>query len=427
MIVHPMAKPVSSFAGVSHAPILRGWADFFAGHKLPSASIAPNAGGLRILLDDARRGGGSFLLEKPERILVAHHVNEVRPCLAAARAALAEGYIVAGYLAYEAGAAFESRIIDQLPAMPGEPLAWFGCFETLGRIPDCERSFPLSEPLPGPYRAGWSADDHRSATERVLSYIEAGDIYQANLTFSADVPIGADRLGCYADLRARQEAGWGGMLETGEQTLLSLSPELFFTLRSMRLGARPMKGTAPRGRDRGEDVRLAEDLHASAKERAENLMIVDLLRNDFSRVAKPGTVKVPELFAIETYPTVHQMTSHIVAELTEGRDAVDVIEACFPCGSVTGTPKLRAMEVIAAVESGPRGAYTGSMGVMLPDGSAAFNVLIRTLCCTPGKTSARVNVGSAITIGSSAKGEWAECLAKLRFLGEPTPPSSAVV
>jgi len=196
--------------------------------------------------------------------------------------------------------------------------------------------------------------------------------------------------------------------------LLSLSPELFFALDGDRLTCRPMKGTAPRGATPEEDRALAEKLAGDAKQRAENLMIVDLMRNDLSRVAVAGSVAVPALFAVETYPTVLQMTSTVTATLAPERDAVDVIEALFPCGSITGAPKSRAMAVIAEVEGTPRGLYTGSIGRIDANGDAMFNVAIRTLAIEEG--AATLGLGSGIVADSRAPEEWAECAAKGLFV-----------
>ena len=216
-------------------------------------------------------------------------------------------------------------------------------------------------------------------------------------------------LALYAGLRARARAGHGALIFTGAHWILSLSPELFFTLDEGRVTTRPMKGTAMPGTD---PARLRDD----PKQRAENLMIVDLLRNDLSRVARPGTVRVPELFAVETYPTVLQMTSTVTAELEGDAGPVELIEAIFPCGSITGAPKIRAMEIIHALEPEPRGVYCGAIGGLAPDGQAAFNVAIRTLTLKAGATVARLGLGSGIVADSKAGDEWRECLAKGAFV-----------
>ncbi|HEU0135588.1 MAG TPA: chorismate-binding protein, partial [Allosphingosinicella sp.] len=250
---------------------------------------------------------------------------------------------------------------------------------------------------------------HESAVDRALGHILAGDVYQANLTFRAEVATAGHPLALYAAIRPRARAGWGGVVYTGRHWLLSFSPELFFTLEAGLVMARPMKGTAPAGSD-------PEALRGDPKQRAENLMIVDLLRNDLSRVSRPGTVKVPALFEVETYPTVLQMTSTVVGRLEEGLDAVDLLGTIFPCGSVTGAPKIRAMEIISGLEGEQRGPYTGSIGRLAPDGGAAFNVAIRTLVLARGETVARLGLGSGIVADSVAADEWLECLAKGEFV-----------
>jgi para-aminobenzoate synthetase/4-amino-4-deoxychorismate lyase len=246
-----------------------------------------------------------------------------------------------------------------------------------------------------------------------------GDIYQANLTF----PGGSRRRRVPAcnlcRRRGRAAAGHGGVVFTGEHWLLSFSPELFFTLEEGKVTTRPMKGTALRRGTPAEDAAEASKLAQDPKQRAENLMIVDLLRNDLSRVSRPGTVKVPSLFEVETYPTVHQMTSTVLAELEEGRDAIDLLEAIFPCGSITGAPKIRAMEIIHGEERRSRGIYTGSIGCLSPDGSASFNVAIRTLAIRAGESRAAMGLGSGIVADSRAADEWRECLAKGAFVTDP--------
>jgi aminodeoxychorismate synthase component I len=396
---------------------VRGWGDFFAGRHTPEVSAVVDDTLPFMILDDARGAGPAFLLSRPSRIFLANTLDQVKPCLTALRQALQDGQIVAGYLGYEAGAAFEPRLAACLPLSDRQPLAWFGAFDAIAKAPSARTLLPPAVPLSGELALGWSEPEHKRATEAILSFIRAGDIYQANLTFQASLTMTAAPGSHYAALRDRQAAGWGAVLFTGQEWQLSLSPELFFTLEDGELQGRPMKGTATRGEDRRADQMAIETLRSCPKERAENLMIVDLIRNDFSRISEHGTVCVPELYSVETYPTVHQMTSRVTSRLKPGCDAIDVIEACFPCGSVTGAPKLRAMEIIAHTETRPRGSYTGSMGIMMPDGSAAFNVMIRTLSCSKGSNHAVVNVGSGITDGSRTEMEWNECLAKLAFTG----------
>lgn len=368
-----------------------------------------------VLLDDARPGGAAARLYRaPLRTISAATPADIPAALAALRAARAEGLHAAGYLTYEAGVAFQPRA----PRLPvEEPVLWFGLFDRFDQI--ASDAVPALLPDPAGAWAGAPRPVIDRATydvrlARVQALIAAGDIYQANLTYQTIVPILGDPLALYARLRAASHAGHGAIVATGARTFLSLSPELFFALEGDRLTCRPMKGTMPRGATPEEDRALARELATDDKQRAENLMIVDLMRNDLSRVAVTGTVAVPALFAVETYPTVLQMTSTITATLAPGRDAVDVLEALFPCGSITGAPKSRAMAVIAEVEEAPRGLYTGSIGRIDPNGDARFNVAIRTLAIEGGV--ATLGLGSGIVADSRAAEEWAECAAKGAFV-----------
>ncbi len=329
----------------------------------------------------------------------------------------------AGFLGFEAGHALEPRLASrQRPPPAGEPLLWFGRFRGDQRLDSAGVAALLGggSTAVGAAEPGLTAADHGGQLAAVQALIAAGDIYQANLTFGATVACGGHPLHLYAALRAGSRAPFGALVFTGALWLLSFSPELFFTLAGRRLTARPMKGTAKRGQDAVADRAAAAALQADPKNRAENLMIVDLLRNDLSRVATD--VQVPALFEVETYPTVLQMTSTITATARPGVVAADVLAALFPCGSVTGAPKIRAMEVIADVEPAPRGAYTGSIGAIDADGDAVFNVAIRTLVMAPGAGAARLGLGSGIVADSDADAEWAECLAKAAFLARRPLP-----
>ena len=364
-----------------------------------------------VLLDDARPGGRALLFTQPLTIVETRDFADVRSCLAKLR-----GHEAAGFLAYEAGHALEDRLapLRAAPAEADPPLLWFGLFDRAeeidapGWLPDpdggwCGRAHPLV-----------ARADYEAGVARVLDHILDGDIYQANLTFQAQVRIAGHPLAVYAALRRRQEAGHGAVVFTGTHWILSLSPELFFTVEGGRVTTRPMKGTAPPGTDR-------EALRDDPKQRAENLMIVDLLRNDLSRVARTGSVAVPRLFEVETYPTVLQLTSTVTADLDEGKDAIDLLQAIFPCGSITGAPKIRAMEIIHALESGPRAVYCGAIGRVAPTGEAAFNVAIRTLTMTPGANRARIGLGAGIVADSRPADEWRECLGKGDFLADRRP------
>lgn len=391
---------------------------------LPGPKSAPY-----VLLDDARVEGAvpARLLCDPVEILRADSVDDIPALLAALEGAWARGLHAAGYLAYEAGKAFAPAWRappDSAIASGDAPLGWFGLFERVERI-DADAVQAL---LPDPAGA-WvgrvsprvARADYEAAVAAVLDLIRAGDIYQANFTFRADVPVLGNPLAIYARLRATARAGYGGFVWTGEQAIASLSPELFFALRDGRVMARPMKGTAARQGDAGADAAAARELAGDSKQRAENLMIVDLIRNDLSRVAVPGSVAVPELFRVESFPTIHQLVSDVTARLPDGAGAVDVLRAAFPCGSITGAPKVRAMEIIDAGEEGPRGIYTGSIGFIDAGGNAAFNVAIRTLVfphsgLQDASGCATLGLGSGIVADSQPTEEWRECLAKGEFV-----------
>lgn len=386
----------------------------------PSGGAAPFEGEAPfVLLDDARGAGAvpARLYRAPVDVLRAYDPADVPRVLDRLRAASAAGLHAAGFLAYEAGAAFEPHVVA--PVDPALPLAWFGLFEGVERI-DAE-DVPNRLPDGG---GGWCGppvpaveyDAYDDAIERVLAAIRAGDIYQANVTFQAQVAVAGHPLALYAALRARARAGYGGVVWTGTHWLLSASPELFFSLREGRIVARPMKGTARRRTRADADAMARAELASDPKQRAENLMIVDLIRNDLSRVAVPGSVRVPALFRVETYPTVHQMVSDVTATAAPGVHPCDVLAATFPCGSITGAPKIRAQQIIAGVEAGPRGVYTGSIGFIAPDGEAAFNVAIRTLVLQDGAATAQLGLGSGIVADSRGASEWSECLAKGAFV-----------
>ncbi len=386
-----------------------------------------------ILLDDARPEGASAarLYRDPREVVVARRAEEVLPALERIAALSAEGLHLAGYLAYEAGLALEPRLAALAATRSGAngALVWFGAFESYTEIAADEVLDWLLEHSGGTAQVGpldpaLSPGGYGAAFAAMQEKIDAGDIYQANLTFPLAGSFSGDPLALYAAARPAAGAGYGGVLFDGSHWLLSFTPELFFAEHHGAAMVKPMKGTRPRGRDAAEDAALKAELEGSAKDRAENLIIVDLLRNDLSRVAEAGSVKVEQAFAVESYPTVHQMVTTVRAKLKDGTGAVDMLRALFPCGSITGAPKIRAMELIDAVERDPRGPYCGAIGRIdpaKPDGSsdAAFNVAIRTLRLTPGENQrgrAVLGVGSAIVADSEVMTEWRECLIKGGFV-----------
>jgi para-aminobenzoate synthetase / 4-amino-4-deoxychorismate lyase len=371
-----------------------------------------------LILDDAAQGLAQAYASPLETIR-ADVPGEVPAALAAVEAARAAGWHVAGYFSYELGYALEARLMPLLPATRAMPLLWFGLFEAPetfegARLDAAFDAWCEGRAYAGPLAHEWDAEAYRQRFDRVRDLIAAGDLYQANLSFRSRFAFLGDPLALYRGLRAASAAPYGAYLDDGERQIVSLSPELFFDLATDgKITARPMKGTAARGTDPATDAEARARLAASPKDRAENLMIVDLLRNDLGRVAGIGSVSVSDMFAVETYPTVHQMVSTVTARLRPGTGVNALVRALFPCGSVTGAPKIRAMEVIAELEQSPRGVYCGAIGYFAPDGSARFNVAIRTLTITGNR--GELGIGGAVVQDSVAAGEYAECLLKARY------------
>lgn len=383
-----------------------------------------------VLFEDARPGrGAARLFSRPVDTIEAAILAEVPVALTSLRRALAKGYYVAGWLGYEAGVAFEPRLMARATghASSRSPLLSFGVFEHVRELTGEEvaRALPeASSAWTSAPRPRMDRNTYRAAFERVRNYIIAGDIYQVNLSYRADLQLLGNPLAAYTRFRSLGQGGWSAVVRNGSKWLLSTSPELFFRMAGRTVETRPMKGTARRSADPTEDSLIAMRLRSDSKELAENLMIVDLLRNDLSRLAKRGSVDAPELFAVETYPTLHALTSTIRAEIKDEYDAIDVIRTLFPCGSITGAPKIRAMEIIDELETDSRGPYTGSIGWIAPDGAAEFNVAIRTLAVSEGR--AELGLGSGVVYDSTAEGEWDECLAKGLFVSQEMEPFSLV-
>ena len=376
-----------------------------------SAGIEGGRGGL--VLCDFGPGGRPALFSAPREMLIVDAPGDVAPTLARLESLRREGAWIAGCLSYELGYALEPRLAPLMPEARRAPLIAFGVYDAPRPAP----ALPGGAARLAPLRPMISRQDYRRAFARTLDYIAAGDCYQVNLTFPLRSRLTAGtpaRL--YAALAAHQPVGFGAYADPGAgPVVLSRSPELFFRLdASGRIEARPMKGTAPRDPDPARDAALARALAASEKNRAENLMIVDLLRNDIGRIARLGSVRVPELFAVESFATLHQMSSRVTGELLGPADFGALVRALFPCGSVTGAPKIRAMQIIREVEPFPRGIYCGAIGWMGPDGSACFSVAIRTLSVWPDGEVV-LNVGGGVVQDSTADGEWEEALWKARY------------
>ncbi len=369
-----------------------------------------------LLLDNAATGQ-AWLLDDLAEAVAIDRPDQVAPAIAR----LAQPGPWGGYLGYEAGYALEPRLAGLRQAPPaGQPLGWFGRFGRVAPVQVDDLLAGQDDAGIGPLTPGIDQAEHAAALARLQGWITAGDIYQGNLTFPAEVAVQGQPLALYRRLRAGARAPYGALLFTGALWVLSFSPELFFRMDGRHLETRPMKGTARRGRFAAEDQALRDELAASPKNRAENLMITDLLRNDLSRVG--SDVSVPALFEVEPYPTVWQMTSTVAARARPGITAADVLAALFPCGSVTGAPKIRAMQCLADVEAAPRGVYCGAIGAVFAPDTALFNVAIRTLAWPAGRATARLGLGSGIVADSEAGDEWAECLAKAAFLRRRPPP-----
>lgn len=369
-----------------------------------------------VRLDAARPDGPerrSFAFANTRCVLRADTPGEVAAALAEAERAVLDGQYVAGLVTYEAGSALLG-----LPHRRPDPLpyVWLGVYDspsdTLSGWADPDR-VRVSNVLPL-----WDEAAYARRHADVQRLIREGDVYQINLTFPLDFDADAAPDALYAALLARQPVPFGALLVLDDDlAVVSVSPELFFRLDGRRVTTRPMKGTRPRGATAAADDALRADLVASAKERAENLMIVDLLRNDLAAVCEPGSVVVPELFATESHPTLHQMTSTVQGTLRPAVGLAEVFAALFPSGSITGAPKRRAMERIAALEDAPRGAYCGAIGAMGPgpDGPwASFSVAIRTATLHGGRGT--LGVGSGVVWSADAAAEYRECLLKARFL-----------
>lgn len=375
----------------------------------------PAPGG--VLLQTGRGAVGWRLFNAPREIIAAHTLAEAKPALTRVAECARAGAWVVGCVCYEAAPAFDPAFVTAAPD-PGLPLLWFGVYD---------QAQPVRLPPPAALAAAvpaWTPDaspeDYAASINRIRAWIAAGDTYQVNHTLRLHAPWSGDPWPLFLAMTHAQGGCFGACLNLGSHLIASASPELFFDLRDGRVHCRPMKGTAPRGCTLAEDRQLARELRLSEKNRAENIMIVDMVRNDLGRVAIPGTVRVPHLFRVERFHTVLQMTSVVTADTRA--TLPELFAALFPCASITGAPKVRAMQIIAGEEKTPRGVYTGAIGVVAPGGGCArFNVAIRTTVFDQGHDTAEYGVGGGIVWDSSVSGEYAECLTKARVLTAATP------
>ena len=398
-----------------------------------------------VFLESARCDAQNFLsyvFLRPKKTISTFKIKEIKDCFAELDKALKEGYYVAGFLSYEAGSAFEERLMHRQTF--AFPLLWFGVYEEPliynHRKGEFEKSsaqarrltkevvrtknYKQRDYLLKNIRANVSEPSYLKAIARIKSLIARGSTYQVNYTFKLRFSFSGSPAALYLNLRNNQSVSYAAFIKTrpaykkgpGPFYILSFSPEFFFRKKGNRICVRPMKGTADRGRDSKEDSEIAGQLKNCPKNRSENVMIVDLLRNDLGKISTTSSVKVPRLFNVERYETLFQMTSDIESRLKGRGLAFDIFSRIFPSGSVTGAPKIATMEIIRQLEREPRNVYTGSIGFFSPDESGTFNVAIRTLLIDSRRKTAEMGVGSGIVYDSDPKREFAECRLKANFL-----------
>jgi para-aminobenzoate synthetase/4-amino-4-deoxychorismate lyase len=381
-----------------------------------------------VLLDNnSGAGAPSLLFSDPVEIVSAETPEEVPAALARLEAAVKGGLHAAGFFAYELGYVLEPKLAPLMPARRNVPLLWLGLYKSPVEMTSKEVEHWLAtHTRSGSYHfadvtLAWDEAQYLERFAQVQEKIRAGDIYQLNLTFKARFRLSGSPLTFFLDLRQKQRVAYGGIVDTGKVTVLSASPELFIEQEARTVSTRPMKGTAPRAGTLEADAEARRQLSTDVKQRAENLMIVDLMRNDIGRIAEIGSVSVTDLFTVETFQTLHQMTSGVRATLKEGVGMAELLKGIFPPGSVTGAPKIRAMELIAGLETEPRGVYCGAIGHVSPQGSALFNVAIRTAVVFRD-AAGEMGIGSGIVWDSEGRKEYAECLLKMKFLTDPVKP-----
>ena len=374
--------------------------------------------GLAIMQRTAWTGQSSWLLfEKPIEILQARDLASVGRVLERVESAVQEGRCAAGFVSYEAAPAFDPALATRAPG--SVPLAWFGIYQGAIELQHPSEWHFYSRPA-----ANWTPSVQKADYERAVSAIKrliaAGDTYQVNFSFRLRSPMHDDALTYFHSLCLAQRSRYCAYVDSGDDVICSASPELFFRLEGHDIACKPMKGTAPRGMTWEEDCRRAQDLQQSVKNRAENVMIVDMIRNDLGRIATTGSVCAQSLFDIERFPTLLQLTSTVSAQTDAG--IPDIFQALFPCASITGAPKIRTMQIIRDLESEPRGVYTGTMGFVMPQRKAQFNVAIRTVQLNRITGTAEYGTGGGVVWDSLAGQEYDECCTKALVLSaDPRP------
>ncbi|PWQ92378.1 aminodeoxychorismate synthase component I [Leucothrix pacifica] len=365
----------------------------------------------------------AWLFTQPVREIVAYTAEEFEDALNIIDEERQKGHYLAGYISYEAGYALSEKLQPFLPTLGSDDTALlrFYAFDQVKRTTAEEVTNALAElPESPPYIKHWqpaeSEAEYVENLSRIHDYISAGDTYQVNHTYRVNFELAGTIHGLYASLRERQPVAFSSLMHLPDCSVLSLSPELFIRKQDNVLSTKPMKGTAARGVTKEEDAAILKQMAGDKKQQSENLMIVDLMRNDIGRLAKTGTMKVSKLFEIQTYKTLHQMISSIRGEVDRDISFAEVIKGLFPCGSITGAPKIRTMEIIHELENTPRGIYTGAIGFITPDNDFTFNVPIRTLTFPNAENIGSLGIGGGIIYESDASDEWRESKLKARFL-----------
>lgn len=362
--------------------------------------------------------GTPTVFTNPITVIQTNKLNEIDSCLHNVQIAVNKGYYAAGYLAYEAAGAFYPHI--QFQQTDDIPLLWFGIFERPIKM-------DMSNRIDHTYHATtWkpniSIQEYNDTFDRVHTYIKEGETEQVNYTIQMEADFSGDSFAFYKQLEQSQAANYSAYINIDHRSILSASPELFFHMKDGIITTKPMKGTVERGKTYEEDRQNAQWLKNSQKNRHENELIIQLMKSELGKIAQPNTITVPNKFAIEQYPTVYQMTSTVTAKIKEGIELVKLFQALFPCGSITGQPKERTMEIISQYEQNPRGIYCGAIGYMTPDHEAIFNVPIRTVAINHKTGKAVYGVGGAITIDSTKEEEYAEVITKAKVLTEKRTP-----
>jgi para-aminobenzoate synthetase/4-amino-4-deoxychorismate lyase len=360
----------------------------------------------------------TFVVDQPEKIIECRNQAEVKTVLKEIEQHTKQGWTAFGYLSYESGYAF-------LPNLPEAhkndlPLLWFALSKTFRTVLPPNFFPTVTQPKIQNLHLNQTPDAYIAAIEKIKNHIARGDTYQVNYTMRYEGTYEARPHDLYAWLRQQQKVNYAAFIETPDWAILSFSPELFFRRDDLNIEMRPMKGTAPRGRTLEEDAENAAALRHSIKEQSENLMIVDLLRNDLGKICNPGSVQVVAPMEVEQYETLLQMTSTVTGTLNEGMDVSDILQATFPSGSVTGAPKIRTMQIIHELEKQSRGIYTGSIGWWSAN-QCVFNVAIRTVTLNQAASQLVMGVGSGILFEADPAKEYSECKLKAQFLTVPKP------